>query len=145
MEFFHNHGETNLRAIPFFLVAYQTVYGLRFKFPGENGEGLLTKVGYVVNLEFNKTDDDVYIAFNDKKSEFFFFTSWLEHDNLNEERTREDAMNELAKLRDSYIVALGPKNIRTIIFTTNNKEFQSFVNQLNQIKIDEGMSACNRL
>ena len=93
---------------------------------------------YEVRLEFTEENNGksamVYAA---KDSEFYFYDYFdNEPPFVQGMHTNSEAIKYLAELRDSYVRAFHFEGIHSITFSTLDKEYQWFVDELNNTKLD---------
>lgn len=140
MEYFGKRGITHYqeRTLSFFTMALFE-YGVRLFLPTDNKNN--TIADYEVCLEFETGENGIRcMAYSSKESEFYFYEYYANDDAdytsvglIN----RPQAIRQMATLRDNYLRILKSDGLRSIKFTTKNKLYQDFVDELNRYEVDE--------
>ena len=102
-----------------------------------------TIADYEVCLQFETGEHGIRcMVYSSKESDFYFFEYFADDDAdysnvglIN----RPDAIKQMAELRDNYLIILRHEGLRSIRFTTKQKNYQDFVDALNNYKVDEGV------
>ena len=100
-----------------------------------------TIADYEVCLEFETGEHGIRcMAYSSKESAFYFYEYFADDDAdysnvglIN----RPTAIKRMAELRESYLQILGHDGLRNITFTTKDKRFKDFTDELNRYKVDE--------
>lgn len=94
---------------------------------------------YVVKLEFDEGGNDgVCMVYADKDSNFFFFECFTKDpSNYKFIPTKDEALEALLELRNNYLLLFHPEGLRSITFTTEDKECEWFVDRLNSTATNE--------
>jgi hypothetical protein len=94
------------------------------------------QIDYEVSLEFEESyGGKVCMVFSSNDSDFYFYDYFANTPELSSELPNNiESAKNLAKLRDTYLMALSYLGLRSITFTTKSKQYQSFVDVLNSTK-----------
>lgn len=124
-----------LLIVPGSLSMALVTYGSKLELPTDDEN--VTIGDYEVCLEFSENNNGKScIVYADKESDFYFYdyfdkepvpSSKLAHIN-------SKSIKYLAELRDSYVRAFHFEGLRSITFTTKDKNYQWFVDKLNSEK-----------
>ena len=106
-------------------------------------ENKQTIADYEVCLQFETGEHGIRcMVYSSKESDFYFYEYFADDDAdysnvglIN----KPEAIKCMAELRDNYLSILKHEGIRNIRFTTKQKEYQDFVDELNSYKVDEGV------
>ena len=98
----------------------------------------LHKPQHIVNLIFEEGNNgDTCMVSSDNKSSFHFFEYFANEPNLfNYLITNQKAIERMAVLRNDYLTLFKVYGLTDITFTTDSKDYQWFVDQLNTTKFD---------
>ena len=94
----------------------------------EGAEGIEDEEGVAEEILTGRTIIDVYSA---SSSLLYFTTYFFSEDELLD---KQNAIAGLNGLRLTYLRALKPFGLKSIKFTTKDKKYQSFVDELNRLK-----------
>ena len=134
MEYCSKHlNPLRLRSMPLILQMVIMDNDCKFVLPKNHSE--ITIRDYDVCLEFEESRDGEYcMVFTNNNSDFFFY----EYFNINKDATTsnlatsEKAISGIVQLKDSYIGILSNYGLNSIKFSTRNKDYQWFVDKVNQ-------------
>lgn len=106
-------------------------------------ENKQTIADYEVCLQFETGEHGIRcMVYSSKESDFYFYEYFADDDAdysnvglIN----KPEAIKCMAELRDNYLSILKHEGLRNIRFTTKQKEYQYFVDELNSYKVDEGV------
>ena len=122
--------------IPISFVTAMKRYGISISLPlGKNSKAL---TDFKVCLEFKEsTDGKTCMVYEDGASGFYFYEYFAnDPDAFAELPTNLEAINYMAELRDDYLRLFQHEGVRSITFTTKSKQYQWFVDKLNDSKAD---------
>ena len=93
---------------------------------------------HTVNLIFEEGNDgDTCMVSSDYKSSFYFFEYFANNPDLfNYMITNQKALEHMSELRNDYLMLFNTYGLKSITFTTENKDYQWFVDKLNASKPD---------
>lgn len=140
MEYCGKRGITHYqeRTLTFFTMALLE-HGIKLFLPTDNNNK--TIADYEVCLEFATGENGIRcMAYSSNESDFYFYEYYADDDAdytsvglIN----KPTAIMRMAELRDNYLRTLKTEGLRSITFTTKNKLYQDFVDELNGYKADE--------
>ena len=98
----------------------------------------LHKQNHTVNLIFEEGNNgDTCIVSSDNKSSFYFFEYFANAPQFfGPLQTNQEALDKIAELRNDYLTLFKVYGLKNITFTTDNKDYQWFVDKLNATKPD---------
>ena len=139
MTFCHNHGVYPIKQIPRALFMALKNSNCTIALPKDKDGNVIQD--YVVNLTFTIDNEANCIVMGDSKSPFFFYdcyyVSVCYDEDGNEYYQDKYAIKSLAEMRHIYYLMFGAKGFKSISFTTDNADFQEFVDQLNKTKLHD--------
>ncbi len=135
-DFCHNRGLYEINKLPRALYIALKNAGCTITLPTDKDGNVISD--YVVNLRFSYDDEGYCIIMNDADSKFFFYGSYSIEpgfdDDGNEFDYEDFAIEKLAELRHLYLLMLGAKGLKSIVFTTKDDKHLQFVEKLNSTK-----------
>lgn len=135
-DFCHNKGMIEMGKIPRSLYVALKNAGCAITLPTDKDGNTISD--YVVNLSFSYDSEGYCIIMNDADSKFYFYDSYSTEpgfdDDGNEFYYEDYSIKRLAEMRHLYLLMLGAKGLKSIVFTTKDEKHQSFVERLNSTK-----------
>lgn len=111
-------------------------YGSKFELPTDDSKHIIND--YEVRLEFlEENNGQSCMVYASKESDFYFYDYFdNEPPFVKKIHTNSESIKYLADLRDSYVRAFHYEGLHSITFTTKDKKYQWFVDDLNGTKAD---------
>ena len=127
MRYFYEQGEIHLERILWSLRSTIMATGVRIdSFASPYNEEN-------VELVFDENDNNICMVYSSPDSHYFFFSAFInnnkECDSLSSDA--DDAIIQIALMRDTYIMAFRFYGLMSIRFTTKNEKYKEFVDRLN--------------
>lgn len=142
MEYCAKHNVSHYKArIPTGLSMALSFYGSQLILPTD--EQKQTIADYEVCLRFETGEHGIRcMVYSSNESDFYFYEYFADDDADYSDVgliNRPGAIRNMARLRDNYLLSLKYEGLRSIRFTTKQKNYQDFVDRLNNYKVDEGV------
>ena len=131
MEYCSKHlNPLRLRSMPLILQMAIMDNGSKFVLPKDENKNTISD--YDVCLEFEESKDGKScMVFTNRNSDFYFYEYFYTDVATSNLPSSDNAIYSMAQLSDSYLVFLSNYGLRNIKFSTKNKDYQWFVDKLN--------------
>lgn len=140
MEYCGKRGKISYpeRILSFFTMALLE-HDVKLFLPTDNNNK--TIADYEVCLEFETGEHGISCMVYSSNESAFYFYEYFANDDADRTSVglinRPTAIMRMANLREHYLQILGHDGLRSITFTTKDKSFKDFVDELNGYKADE--------
>ena len=136
MEYCGKYRSTDI--IPGAFVMASVDFGMEMRLPkDEQGK---TISDYTVRLEFETGEHGIRcMTYSSKESDFYFYEYYAD-DTADYTSVglinKTDAIKRIAELRNTYLILFKSDGLRSITFTTKQRHYQDFVDEVNKYRLD---------
>ena len=132
MEYCSKHlNPLRLRSMPLILQMAILDNDCKFVLPKDENENTISD--YDVCLEFEESrDGKSCMVFTNRNSDFYFYEYFYIGVDSSNLQSSENAIYSMGELNDSYLGILSNYGLKSIKFSTKNKDYQWFVDKLNK-------------
>lgn len=136
MEYCGKYRSTEI--IPSAFVMASVDYGIKMILPNDKNNKTISD--YTVCLEFETGEHGIRCMTYSSKESFFYFYEYYADDTADYTSVglinKTDAIKRIAELRNTYLLLFKPDGLRSITFTTKQRHYQDFVDEVNKYRLD---------